>query len=104
MVNNNWHKEEDQVVRKPIVSKTPVWKVMALGAGIGLAMLSYPVHAAPVSGGDTVQGLYQPLLSTMKNGRTSGRAGALRSWSRSFAGPSTFRRWPGCRSALPGPL
>jgi hypothetical protein len=39
------------VVRKPIASKTPVWKVMALGAGIGLAMLSYPVHAAPASGG-----------------------------------------------------
>jgi hypothetical protein len=39
---------------------------MALGAGIGLAMLSYPVHAAPVSGGDTVQGLYEALLSTMK--------------------------------------
>ena len=62
-------------MRKPIVSKTPVWKVMALGAGIGLAMLSYPVHAAPVSGGDTVQGLYQALLSTMKNGRTLGQSG-----------------------------
>ena len=64
MVNNDWHKQEDQVVRKPIVSKTPVWKAMALGAGIGLAMLSYPVHAAPASGGDTVQGLYDALLST----------------------------------------
>jgi phospholipid transport system substrate-binding protein len=73
--NNDWHKEEDRVVRKPIVSKTPVWKVMALGAGIGLAMLSYPVHAAPVSGGDTVQGLYEALLSTMKNGRTLGQSG-----------------------------
>jgi ABC-type transporter MlaC component len=62
-------------MRKPIVSKTPVWKVMALGAGIGLAMLSYPVHAAPVSGGDTVQGLYEALLSTMKNGRTLGQSG-----------------------------
>src|ERR1700746_1973318 len=66
MANNDWHKEEDHVMRKPIVCKTPVWKVMALGAGIGLAMLSYPVHAAPVSGGDTVQGLYEALLSTMK--------------------------------------
>ena len=62
-------------MRKPIVSKTPVWKVMALGAGIGLAMLYYPVHAAPVSGGDTVQGLYEALLSTMKNGRTLGQSG-----------------------------
>jgi phospholipid transport system substrate-binding protein len=62
-------------VRKPIVSKTPVWKAVALGAGIGLAMLSYPVHAAPVSGGDTVQRLYDALLSTMKNGRTLGQSG-----------------------------
>src|SRR5260370_25104022 len=61
-------------MRKPIVSKTPVWKVMALGAGIRLAMLSYPVHAAPVSGGDTVQGLYEALLSTMNNGRTLGQS------------------------------
>ena len=62
-------------MRQPIVSKTPVWKAVALGAGIGLAMLSYPVHAAPASGGDTVQGLYEALLSTMKNGRTLGQSG-----------------------------
>jgi phospholipid transport system substrate-binding protein len=62
-------------VRKPIVSKTPVWKAVALSAGIGLAMLSYPVHAAPASGGDTVQGLYEALLSTMKNGRILGQSG-----------------------------
>jgi phospholipid transport system substrate-binding protein len=73
--NNDCHKEEDQAVRKPIVSKAPVWKVMALGAGIGLAMLSYPVHAAPASGGDTVQGLYEALLTTMKNGRILGQSG-----------------------------
>ena len=79
-------------MRKPIVSKTPVWKAVALGAGIGLAMLSYPVQSAPVSGGDTVQRLYDALLSTMKNGRHSGKAGVSRSWSRSFAGPSTFHR------------
>jgi len=35
-------------------SKTLVWKAVALAAGVGLAMLSYPVHAAPASGGDTV--------------------------------------------------
>jgi phospholipid transport system substrate-binding protein len=75
MANNDWHKQEDQVVRKPIVSKTPVWKAMALGAGIGLAMLSYPVHAAPASSGDTVQGLYDALLTTMKNGRILGQSG-----------------------------
>src|SRR6201988_589515 len=75
MVSNDWHQEEDQVVRKPIVSKTTVWKAVALSAGIGLAMLSYPTHAAPTSGSDTVQGLYDALLSTMKNGRTLGQSG-----------------------------
>ena len=62
-------------MRKPIVSKTPVWKSVALGAGIGLAMLSYPVQSAPAGGGDTVQRLYDALLSTMKNGRTLGQSG-----------------------------
>ena len=62
-------------MRKLIVSKTPVWKAVALAAGIGLAMLSYPVRAAPASGGDTVQGLYDALLVTMKNGRTLGQSG-----------------------------
>jgi phospholipid transport system substrate-binding protein len=38
-------------------------------------MLSCPVHAAPASGGDTVQDLYDALLNTMKNGRTLGRSG-----------------------------
>ena len=66
---------EGQAVRKPIVSKTPVWKAVALVAGMGFAMLSYPVHAATASGGDTVQDLYDALLSTMKNGRTLGQNG-----------------------------
>jgi len=51
------------------------WKVLALSAGLGLGMLSCPVHAAPSSGGDTVQGLYDALLNTMKNGRTLGHSG-----------------------------
>jgi phospholipid transport system substrate-binding protein len=58
----------------PIVPKTPAWKAVAVAAGLGLAMLSYPVHAAPTSG-DTVQGLYDALLGTMKNGRTLGQSG-----------------------------
>ena len=48
---------------------------MAFAAGLALSMLSYPVHAAPASGGDTVQGLYDALLNTMKNGRTLGQSG-----------------------------
>jgi phospholipid transport system substrate-binding protein len=38
-------------------------------------MLSYPLHAAPAGSGDTVRGLYDALLSTMKNGRILGQSG-----------------------------
>jgi phospholipid transport system substrate-binding protein len=62
-------------VRTSIVSKIALGKAIALSAGIGLAMLSYSVHAAPASGGDTVQGLYEVLLITMKNGHTLGQSG-----------------------------
>ena len=75
MVNQDWQKAEGQVVRESIVSKTAVRKAVALSAGIGMAMLSYPVHAAPASGGDTVQSLYEALLTTMKNGRSLGQSG-----------------------------
>src|SRR5499427_9485208 len=57
------------------LSKTLVFKAVALSAGLGLGMLSYPVHAAPASGGDTVKGLYEVLLTTMKTGRTLGQSG-----------------------------
>jgi phospholipid transport system substrate-binding protein len=55
--------------------KTSLRKAVVLAAGLGLSMLSYPLHAAPASGGDTVQGLYDALLSTMKNGRILGQSG-----------------------------
>ena len=62
-------------MRTPMPPKTTLWKAAALAAGFGLAMLSYPVHASPATGGDTVQGLYDALLGTMKNGRTLGQSG-----------------------------
>ena len=65
----------NQAVDQPIVPKIPLWKAVAFAAGLGLSMLSCPVHAAPANGGDTVQGLYDALLSTMKNGRTLGQSG-----------------------------
>jgi phospholipid transport system substrate-binding protein len=65
-------------VRKPIISKAPVRKAATLAAVLGLAMVSYPAHAAPASGGDTVQSLYDALLSTMKNGRTLGQSGRFK--------------------------
>ena len=60
---------------KATLAKTMAWKVAALVSGLGLGMLSYPVHAAPSSGGDTVKGLYDALLNTMKNGRILGQSG-----------------------------
>jgi phospholipid transport system substrate-binding protein len=60
---------------KPTLPKVTMWRAAALAAGLGLAMLSYPLHAAPASGGDTVQSLYDALLTTMKNGRTLGQSG-----------------------------
>jgi len=52
-----------------------VWKAATLTAVLGLAMVAYPAHAAPASGSDTVQSLYDALLTTMKNGRTLGQSG-----------------------------
>src|SRR6202140_966472 len=62
-------------MRKSIVPKAPARKALCLVAGLAAAVLAYPVDAAPASGGDTVQGLYDALLSTMKNGRTLGQSG-----------------------------
>jgi len=49
------------------------------GAGLAvmmvLAILPQPTFAASASGSDTVQGLYDTLLSTMKNGRALGQSG-----------------------------
>jgi phospholipid transport system substrate-binding protein len=55
-----------------------------VGAGVGagfaamllaLTALSNPAGAVPASGSETVQGLYDTLLSTMKNGHTLGQSG-----------------------------
>ena len=60
---------------KATLAKTMARKAAALVSELGLGMLSYPVHAAPSSGGDTVKGLYDALLNTMKNGRILGQSG-----------------------------
>jgi phospholipid transport system substrate-binding protein len=46
-----------------------------LAVAMALAILPQPTFAAPASGSDTVQGLYDTLLNTMKNGRTLGQSG-----------------------------
>jgi len=65
----------DRPADQPIVPKMPLWRAVAFAAGLGLSTLSYPVHATPSSGRDTVLGLYDALLSTMKNGRILGQSG-----------------------------
>jgi phospholipid transport system substrate-binding protein len=57
------------------VSKARFLKAAAFAAGLGLGTLSCAAYAAPASGGDTVRGLYDALLNTMKNGRTLGQSG-----------------------------
>jgi phospholipid transport system substrate-binding protein len=42
---------------------------------LALAVFAHPAFAAPASGSATVQGLYDVLLSTMKNGHTLGQSG-----------------------------
>jgi len=54
---------------------TPLWKAVAFVGGLVLGVYSDPLHAAPPRGGDTVQGLYDALVSTMKNGRALGQSG-----------------------------
>src|SRR5437660_4919379 len=63
-------------MRNSIVPNAPARKALCLAAMLAAASaLPYPIHAAPASGGDTVQGLYDALLSTMKNGRILGQSG-----------------------------
>ena len=50
----------------------PLGKALAFIAGLALSFVSYAVYAAQVRGDDTVQGLYEAMASTMKNGRTLG--------------------------------
>jgi len=55
--------------------KTPALGAVGVAVAVALAILSQPTLAAPASGSETVQGLYDTLLSTMKNGRTLGQSG-----------------------------
>ena len=50
-------------------------KAVSFAVGFGCGFLSCPSLAASASGGDTVRGLYDVLLSTMKNGRALGQSG-----------------------------
>ena len=65
----------NQATCVPVAQRTPLWKATALAVGLALVMPCGPVQSAPASPGETVQGLYTALLSTMKNGRTLCQSG-----------------------------
>jgi phospholipid transport system substrate-binding protein len=50
-------------------------RAAGFAAALALIALSGPVRATPASGSDTVKGLYDTLLSTMKNGHILGQSG-----------------------------
>ena len=52
-----------------------LWKAIAFVGGLVLGLYSGPLYAAPLSGGDTVQGLYDALLGAMKGGKALGQSG-----------------------------
>jgi phospholipid transport system substrate-binding protein len=52
-----------------------LWKAIAFAGGLALGLYSGPLHAAPSNGRDTVQGLYDALLGTMKSGKALGQSG-----------------------------
>ena len=61
--------------RRSTVATSRLCKALALAVALGLSTFSYTAYAALAGGSGTVQGLYDALLSTMKNGRTLGESG-----------------------------
>ena len=89
---NDWRKQEDQAVWKSIVSKMPAWKAATLGAVLGLAMIPYPAYAAPGAAVTPCRASTMRCSARCRMAGRLGKAGVLRNWSRSFAGPSTSPR------------
>src|SRR6516162_2074694 len=62
-------------MKKPPLSTMRARRAAGLAVVMALAVLPQPTFAAPASGSDAVKGLYDTLLSTMKNGRSLGQSG-----------------------------
>src|SRR6516225_9759569 len=60
---------------KPPLSTMRAPSVAGLAVVMAISILAQPSFAASASGSDTVQALYDTLLSTMKNGHTLGQSG-----------------------------
>jgi phospholipid transport system substrate-binding protein len=64
----------DRSASRSTAAKARFSKALALAVALGLGTVSYTADAA-LGGSGTVQGLYDALLSAMKNGRTLGGSG-----------------------------
>jgi len=82
-------------MKKPMVLKASTRTAASLAALLALAILPCPTDAAPANSANTVQGFYDALLSTMKNGRVLGESGRFAQLKpvivRSFDIPSMVR-------------
>jgi phospholipid transport system substrate-binding protein len=58
-----------------MIFKKPASKAVGLSMLLALLTPSYRADSMPADGGNTVQGFYDALLSTMKNGRALGQNG-----------------------------
>jgi phospholipid transport system substrate-binding protein len=67
--------QRGQAMTKPIVWGTSARRAAGIAVMLTATILPNPVFASPPSGGDTVRGLFDALLGTMKNGRTLGCSG-----------------------------
>jgi phospholipid transport system substrate-binding protein len=65
----------DRYASPSAVAKPRLFQALALAAALGLGTFSYAAHAVPAGGTGTVQGLYDALLSTMKDGGALGESG-----------------------------
>ena len=61
--------------RRSTAGTSQFCKALAVAVGLGVSAFSLTAQAAPAGGSGTVQGLYDALLGTMKNGRTLGQSG-----------------------------
>jgi phospholipid transport system substrate-binding protein len=75
-----WRRSRQKMVRRCLNARrsmagtSRLCKALAFAAGIAVSTFSYNAYAL-AGGSGTVQGLYDALLSTMKNGRTLGESG-----------------------------
>src|ERR1700730_9535493 len=84
-------------MRERTVLRMPAFRSAGFAAALALVALAEPVLAMPETGSDTVKGLYDTLLNTMKNAhilRQSGRFAHLEPVLRLILGRAERRATP----------